>query len=97
MRTPWPVPFLDAHHTIGNVMTQFQDYGGGAYYHGGDDLRVQSSLLYAEYKKWCLETSHNPVSSTTIATEWERLGFVKIAPHNIKHWIGVGLKARVTF
>ncbi|MBI3556239.1 MAG: peptide-methionine (S)-S-oxide reductase MsrA [Deltaproteobacteria bacterium] len=38
---PWPVPFEDAHHTIGNVMTQFQDYGGGAYYHGGDDLRVQ--------------------------------------------------------
>ena len=39
----WPVPFEDAHHTIGNVMTQFQDYGGGAYYHGGDDLRVQDS------------------------------------------------------
>lgn len=37
---PWPVAFEDSRHTIGNVMTQFQDYGSGAYYHGGDDLRV---------------------------------------------------------
>ena len=63
----------------------------------GDDLRAQSSLLYESYKTWCLATGHLPSSSTTMAAEWERLGFVKIAPHNVKHWLGVGLKARVTF
>ena len=38
---PWPVPFQDDAHTIGNSMSQYQEYGDGEpYWHGGDDLRT---------------------------------------------------------
>jgi hypothetical protein len=39
---PWPIAFADAHHSMGNVMEQYQNYGGGAYFHGGSDLRAQA-------------------------------------------------------
>lgn len=37
---PWPVQFVDAKHTIGNSMAEYQNYAGEAYYHEGSDLRV---------------------------------------------------------
>ena len=37
---PWPVQFLDAKHTIGNSMPEYQNYGTEAYYHSGSDLVV---------------------------------------------------------
>ena len=37
---PWPVAFIDARHTIGNSMPEYQNYGTEAYYHEGADLRV---------------------------------------------------------
>jgi hypothetical protein len=36
---PWPVRFVDAAHNIAQNYVQFQDYGDGAYYHKGCDLR----------------------------------------------------------
>lgn len=39
----WPVEFIDARHTIGNSMPQYQNYGTEAYFHGGADLRVARS------------------------------------------------------
>ena len=36
----WPVKFIDASHTIGNSMPEYQNYGTEAYYHEGADLRV---------------------------------------------------------
>jgi hypothetical protein len=36
----WPVQFVDANHTIGNSMPEYQNYDTEAYYHGGSDLRV---------------------------------------------------------
>ncbi len=39
---PWPVQFLDAKHTIGNSMPEYQNYGSEAYYHEGSDLLVAS-------------------------------------------------------
>ena len=40
---PWPVPFEDANHSMGNVMTQFQYYGDAPYWHGGCDLRTRDN------------------------------------------------------
>ena len=39
--------------------------------------QIQSSKLYQEYKFWCDENTHKPMSSTRVAKEWERLGFKK--------------------
>lgn len=58
---PWPVPFEDARHTIGNVMTQFQNYdttSAAAYYHGGDDLRVHSREWVSAPISGRLEAGH---------------------------------------
>lgn len=38
---PWPVQFKDEAHTIAQNYVNFQDYGGGAYFHKGCDLRTQ--------------------------------------------------------
>lgn len=44
----WPVRFQDETHSMGNNMIQYQNYGGGAYYHGGCDLRTkESEQIYA--------------------------------------------------
>lgn len=43
----------------------------------GPDFKTQSQLLYDAYCEWCLKTKHQPRSSTSIASEWERLGFEK--------------------
>jgi hypothetical protein len=37
---PWPIQFLSQRYMIGNSMSEYQNYGDEAYYHGGDDLRV---------------------------------------------------------
>jgi hypothetical protein len=37
---PWPVSFWDSRRSMGNVMAQFQNYGGASYWHGGCDLRT---------------------------------------------------------
>ena len=39
LNLPWPVAFQDAAHTIAQNYVNFQDYGDGAYYHKGCDLR----------------------------------------------------------
>lgn len=36
---PWPVQFVDAQRTVAQNYLQYQDYGSGAYLHGGADLR----------------------------------------------------------
>jgi hypothetical protein len=37
----WPIQFESPEYSLGNVMAQYQDYGSGAYFHGGLDLRGQ--------------------------------------------------------
>ena len=39
--------------------------------------KIQSSVLYAAYKQWCYDNGHKAKSSTSIAQEWQRLGFSK--------------------
>ncbi|MFZ3231697.1 MAG: hypothetical protein WA160_15925 [Pseudobdellovibrio sp.] len=40
---PWPIQFVDANHTIGNSMSEYQNYGTEAYYHEGADLRISKA------------------------------------------------------
>ena len=58
----------------------------------GPGLSVGSKQLYNVYANWCEETGHKAQSMTSIADDWERLGFekVKTAPGMV--WRGVGLK-----
>ena len=45
----------------------------------GPDYKTQANTLYQTYKKWCEDSGHKPMSSTSLASEWERLGFEKYA------------------
>lgn len=38
---PWPVSFVDGAHNVAQNYVNFQDYGDGAYFHGGCDLRTE--------------------------------------------------------
>jgi putative DNA primase/helicase len=43
----------------------------------GHYVRIQSAVLYFNYKQWCLNTSHKPLSSTAFGLEVKRLGIEK--------------------
>jgi P4 family phage/plasmid primase-like protien len=58
----------------------------------GADLKVQASQLYTEYKAWCLENGHRPMSSTRLADDWARLGFEKTASNGRRFYRGVTLR-----
>lgn len=58
----------------------------------GADLKTQSQLLYDSYKEWCLKTGHKAMSSTTIAPEWDRLGFTKYMSNGKVYWKGVTIR-----
>jgi putative DNA primase/helicase len=45
--------------------------------------------LYSAYATWCLENGHRAQSSTTIANDWERLGFERKRIHGRSVWNGV--------
>jgi len=59
------------------------------------DGRVQAAQLYREYRWWCEQNRHTPMSSTRVATEWKRLGFVKRTPKGIRHYYGLRLDGGV--
>jgi P4 family phage/plasmid primase-like protien len=56
------------------------------------ELKTQSRALYTAYKDWCLETGHKPMSETSLAGEWERIGFTKKKTPAGMFWYGVGVK-----
>ncbi len=58
-----------------------------------EPYRAKSRDLYNAYKNWCIETGHKPQSSTSIATDWKRLGFEKYLAAGQSYWRYVGLKA----
>jgi hypothetical protein len=67
---PWPVRFQDEGHTIAQSFVQFQDYGSGAYFHGGCDLRTLANAPVVAPVNGVLEGgyysySSNPDGSTT--------------------------------
>jgi P4 family phage/plasmid primase-like protien len=57
----------------------------------GLNFRTQGSLLYNAYHAWCIETGHKPLSSTTVAEDWKRLGFKKYKSDGRSFWRGLGL------
>lgn len=57
----------------------------------GPLLSVQSSDLYKAYKEWCFETGHKPQSTTSIASDWRRLGFKRRRTSAGSIWEGVDL------
>jgi putative DNA primase/helicase len=59
----------------------------------GPNLKASASLLYNEYKDWCIANGHKPQSSTSLAAEWERLGFDKKHTMTGAVYEGVGLRA----
>lgn len=61
----------------------------------GEQFKTKSSLLYERYKTWCETTGHKPKTSTSIAEDWERLGFEhKKEPAGI-FWLGVGIVSEI--
>lgn len=58
----------------------------------GDDYTTQSGDLYSAYRQWALDTGHKPQSATSIAREWERLGFERYRANGRTFWRGVGLR-----
>lgn len=57
----------------------------------GEPYRVKSSQLYNAYKQWCVETGHKYQSSTSVAKDWERLGFYKQRKNDGVYWFKIGL------
>jgi putative DNA primase/helicase len=58
----------------------------------GVECKIQASQLYAEYKEWCLENGHRPMSSTRLADDWARLGFEKTASNGRRFYRGLTLR-----
>jgi putative DNA primase/helicase len=58
----------------------------------GGEFKAQASQLYKAYREWALETGHKPQSSTSLATDWQRLGFERRRAAGRAYWYGVGLK-----
>ncbi len=58
----------------------------------GPEYRAKAGQLYAAYKAWCLETGHKPQSMTSLANDWDRLGFEKYQPGGVVFRRGVGLR-----
>lgn len=59
----------------------------------GPEYKTQSQSLYDAYRTWCIENGHKPMSSTSTADEWERLGFTRVRSGGKTFWHGVGLVA----
>lgn len=54
---------------------------------------TKSRDLYQAYRTWALDTGHKPQSETSIARDWERLGFEQKRKNNGVFWYGVELKS----
>jgi len=57
----------------------------------GKEYRVRPNELYAAYKAWCDTNGHRAKSSTAIADDWARLGFVRYKPGGVTYWQGVAI------
>lgn len=58
----------------------------------GQTYKVSSIMLYNSYSSWCISNGHKPQSSTSIATDWKRLGFVGKHTMNGRVWEGVDVR-----
>ena len=59
----------------------------------GPNFKAQAQPLYTAYKNWCEDNGHKWQSSTTLAEDWQRLGFERKMFNGKAFWHGVGLRA----
>lgn len=53
--------------------------------------RTQAQDLYEAYVSWCENNGHMPMSSTKLAREWVRMGFIKTKINGSNFWVGIKL------
>lgn len=58
----------------------------------GPEYRAQGQKLYSAYRDWCFENGHKPLSSTSVAEHWRRLGCEKSLANGRVVWRGIGLQ-----
>ncbi len=58
----------------------------------GPEYRVNAAQLYGAYSQWARDTGHKPQSATTIAADWQRLGFERYRANGRSFYRGIGLK-----
>jgi putative DNA primase/helicase len=63
----------------------------------GPNYEAQSSLIYREYKDWCLQTGHKPKSTPRFKREMERLHLFHKSKPKFNVFQGVALKSSVPF
>jgi putative DNA primase/helicase len=59
------------------------------------DFTVGGSELYKEYKSWCEENGHRPQSSTSLAQDWQRLGFQRYRAKGKTRYRGLQVASKV--
>lgn len=59
----------------------------------GPDCRAGATELYNTYRVWCEQNGHKPQSSTSLATDWKRLGFERRRISGKSFYFGVGIVA----
>jgi putative DNA primase/helicase len=59
----------------------------------GEGYRAKGGELYKAYATWCKDTGHKPQSLTSLANDWDRLGFDKRISAGVTWRLGIGLKA----
>lgn len=58
----------------------------------GPDFRAQAKILYAEYRTWAENAGEYIRCEKDFSNEMDRLGYMKIKPKNIKHYVGLKLR-----
>lgn len=56
-----------------------------------DGLSEAAAPLYEAYRQWCRANGHIPQSATKMASEWERLGFIRYRSNGKSRYRGVAL------
>jgi putative DNA primase/helicase len=56
------------------------------------EFTIGGGELYQEYKFWCVENGHRPQSSTSLADDWQRLGFERYRAKGKTRYRGVQLR-----
>lgn len=57
------------------------------------DAKLQADALYQDYKQWCLDNGHKPMSSTRLGREWIRMGLDRVTIEGRRYYKGITLKA----
>lgn len=55
-------------------------------------MKVQSSMIYTDYKGWCFDNNYKPHSSKNFKREMENLGYFSIRHSNAVYFTGLKIK-----